>query len=490
MDGSKSGTPLPEKKVNSDGRARLRWLGAFSCKLVEPDGASSARLPIGNRKPTIDDLAKLGGISNDRGLIENLFTDEVWSQMGEDLRAKCTSLATMRLVRCGVTPKHLDALFGGANDDRDGGEEEPSRPPLTSLCLQGNSDLGVAVVCGSIAHREIRHYRPLGNLKTLKSLDLSNCYFTDASVQSLTSAIRNLRITKLHLQDNYFEDHGIISVLDLPNAENFVDLRLDGNGWRKASGRDAIIGFVKHRALNLVKFGIDIENKKLVASFFASLRAPKLLELEGRIGNKSPKCRDEIRFSVGRALIGLGDFEETVNANHSLKKIGRHTEWYRAKIPLLDQLFDLHARDIPQGAKIRRKLQKFYFESTVEPFGLDPLLRLGGATALIPRVLSIVSTDEISVSKGTSDQDARTLKRSYHDVPGTCANAMYRLVRHCFVQDIFGNQIVKEDRLATLEAENARKDELIRQLRAENEKLRSQLLEDKRPRKRAKKISL
>ncbi|EJK65316.1 hypothetical protein THAOC_13835 [Thalassiosira oceanica] len=489
---------MSDDKVNSDGRARLRWLGAFSCKLVEPDGASSARLPIGNRKPTMDDLAKLGGISNDRGLIENLFTDEVWSQMGEDLRAKCTSLATMRLVRCGVTPKHLDALFGGANDDREGGEEEPSGPPLTSLCLRGNKDLGrgveglVEMLPGvvRVIHREIRHYLPLGGLKTLKSLDLSNCFFTDRSVQSLTSAIRNLRITKLHLQDNLFEDAGIISVLNLPNAKNFVDLRLDGNAWRRASCRDAIIGFVMLRASNLVRFGIDMENKKHVSGFFASLRAPKLLELEGKIGNKSQKCRDEIRYSVASALIGLGDFDDTVNANHRLKKIGCHTELYREKIPILDQLLALNGRDISEGAKIRWKLQKFYFESTVELFGLRPLLRLGGAAALIPRVLSIVSTDEITVSKGTSDQDARTWKRSYHEVPGQCVNAMYRLVRHCFVQDIFGNQIVKEDRLATLEDENARKDELIRQLRAENEKLRSQLVEDKRPRKRAKKISL
>lgn len=424
------------------------------------------------------------------------FTWTEWNKMGKDI-ILCTSLTMLSLEDCNLNgsssigrgsvadPKRVesttDALFG----------ELKTFCPLDALIMKDNKLGGYCGADGLAALLPFVKY----NAQTLVYLDLSNTGLRDDAARMLAGLLDDdLRVKSLRLNENSIGD-GIINLLSAKNIEHVETLLLHdqhaafgnrGNGARHA--RRAILSFLG-RDTALMHFGIDEKDRKHACKMIESIsKNSNLEEFEGSIGTSSKQCRELLVPVLEKLLCDTSSFDSLCQSNHNLWKLGTHTSQYSwcPDDEILKHALEINMKTkygVSKGQKLRSKLRSFYFTGD---YDVQPFIDMD--TVLMPKVLQIVTLAEVCVNRGDHGymcdcDECENHPRRYYEVPGNSLNPVYRMVRHCQVEALFGYPS-PDAKISSLEAHNIRLKEKNERLMAEIAELRSQL--SSMPNKRSK----
>ncbi|KAL9191411.1 hypothetical protein ACHAXT_001117 [Thalassiosira profunda] len=435
----------------------------------------------------IKDVARISAISysyardGDGSFVpEGEFTQENWSQMGEDM-SKFVNLK--RICFDGLTIWNREEYPQSRSLFKEGrcyhcrleelrfrnGNGMPSRHPRDETI--------------------VKMVPFIKSMASLKILDLSHNHIEDAGAMQIARAIQeDHRIEKLYLDHNFIWDNGIACILNSARSKHFVELHIHDNRSYVKKGRNAIMSFLSREDNAIESFGVDCKEYKYATRLINSIpKKSKLVELVGTIGSGHDKAISAIAPCLGSLICDTSNINALCNSNHRLRYIGCHTGSYLNQAnryaysphKSVGEALRIQQEGSSEAEIIRAKIRTLYF---IGEFVVQPFMNMG--VALMPLVLALVTRREFTFHDDGYHSDYWRPRSGGYEVPGDNLNAVYRLVKNCHMPEMFCFPS-PDVRIASLEAENET-------LRDQNERLLKEVAELEAqltsvPKKRAKK---
>ena len=376
--------------------------------------------------------------------------------------SESTLLSSVNLSQCKLCPEAVADLFGGSFSD-DG--------QLEYLNLSGVQLTHSMGVIGSfLSHRS-----------SLAELNLDSTSLGNESINLLANALNQIRVDELYLDDNRLGNNGLAIILGSGNSKHLQKLWL-GDNRIGDPGYSSIAKFLENKLTlmnTLCLKGNNTLGRTARAEMICALANNSRVEYISLPHQAASTSKSAKQF---RSLVcNTVNFSALCHSNHRLWSFGADpTRALNDLSPSLRRCLDINSRIVPINAKIRSKLQQFYFQGEFDV--LSPFINMDAK--LMPSILELATmSEELCGGRriGRFDKSTPVLAQNGH------LGGIYRLVRNYWnLQELFSFtspyvkiqeleseiQLTLEDN-ANTRMENASPKERIAQLMAENGKLRS-----------------